>query len=410
MIFTKQATLFLVSTFGILSVPADGRDIRALTKGLKKGKKKSKGGNLVDHQEFVGAFLSDTGPNLVDRQAGAFLSDTRNKCADSNPKAPDLPCFNAINEAIMGPQAGINVTEGYDSGRNIEQEDVKPITTSYREQGLCPVNVHWHAGAEHTSAGEYDCTSPECGPTGKGIGRRVLSKYGLVEDAKSDGTHRGLSNTDDDGPDRQGFRCNFYDKDDTRFTDPYHFKYCKKMVVGETYEVHWPHGSERNGFAACGTPNQYQSPFYRGLFCNWPELGHEFPSNHPFTDQAVARSVGVQGQVFTIINDEDYYYPDLFRGMIRGVKGKDYGKDMAVYIGSSSESRRNNEICSSYTPITWQVDRKCHLISASSFDKLCADMLSQSPTDMTLDIEPAGARELVADALADPGVGTLNIP
>ena len=26
------------------------------------------------------------------------------------------------------------------------------------------------------------------------------------------------------------------------------------------------------------------------------------------------------------------------------------------------------------SPITWQVDRKCHLISASSFDKLCADM------------------------------------
>jgi len=406
MIFTKQATLFLVSTFGILSVPADGRGIRALTKGLKKGKKKSKGGNLVDHQAGAGPNLVDhqagAGPNLVDRQAGAFLSDTRNKCADSNPKAPDLPCFNAINEAIMGPQAGINVTEGYDSGRNIEQEDVKPITTSYREAGLCPVNVHWHAGAEHTSAGEYDCTSPECGPTGKGIGRRVLSKYGLVEDAKSDGTHRGLSNTDDDGPDRQGFRCNFYDKDDTRFTDPYHFKYCKKMVVGETYEVHWPHGSGDEGFAECGTPNQYQSPFYRGLFCNWPEMGLEFPgnvTNGDVTPQAVARSVGVQGQVFTIINDEDYYYPDLFRGMITGFK--EFGKDMAVYLGSSTGSDRDNTTCSNYTPITWQMDRKCHLISASSFDKLCADMLSNSPSDMTEDIEPAGARVLVDDKLTD---------
>ena len=107
---------------------------------------------------------------------------------------------------------------------------VEPITSTFLEAGLCPVNVHWHTGAEHTSAGEYDCTTQECGPTGKGTGRRVLSKYGLL-DKKADGTHRGLS--DDDGPDRQGFRCNHYDKNDPKFTKPYHFKFCsKEMTVG----------------------------------------------------------------------------------------------------------------------------------------------------------------------------------
>jgi hypothetical protein len=51
------------------------------------------------------------------------------------------------------------------------------------------------------------------------------------------------------------------------------------------------------------------------------------------------------------------------------------------------------------SPITWQVDRKCHLISASSFDKLCADMESQRD-DMSGDLYAHGSRELVADQFA----------
>merc|ERR1719258_951429 len=31
-----------------------------------------------------------------------------------------------------------------------------PITAAYHTKGLCPVNVHWHLGAEHLSVGEYD--------------------------------------------------------------------------------------------------------------------------------------------------------------------------------------------------------------------------------------------------------------
>merc|ERR1712159_113915 len=106
------------------------------------------------------------------------------------------------------------------------------------------------------------------------------------------------------------------------------------------------------------------------------------------------QKIGVQAQVFTIVNDESYYYPDLFRGMI--VDGE-YGKDIGKYTGSTTGTSRNNTICSRYTPITWQVDRKCHLISASSFDKMCKDMLAESD-DMSADVRPTGARVLVADA------------
>merc|ERR1712167_442705 len=83
--------------------------------------------------------------------------------------------------------------------------------------------------------------------------------------------------------------------------------------------------------------------------------------------QNVANQVGVQGQVFTIINDEDYYNPDLIRGMLvtKEIMGQEMGMHMTAYTGSTTGTSRSNTICSSYAPITWHVDRKCHLISAS---------------------------------------------
>ena len=74
------------------------------------------------------------------------------------------------------------------------------------------------------------------------------------------------------------------------------------------------------------------------------------------------------------------------------------GADIAMYTGSTTGTKRTNEVCSQYTPITWQVDRKCHLISASTFDKMCADMKAQRD-DMADDLYPHGSRELVADHL-----------
>ena len=188
------------------------------------------------------------------------------------------------------------------------------------------------------------------------------------------------------------------------------------MVVGETYEVHvsvngiyvpygsvlesdipvlthsfsyssniyiyiqWPHSAA----GACGTPNQYQTPFADGVFCRDGILTN------------TAAQIGVQAQVFTVVNDEAYYFPDLMRGMI--VDGA-YGANIAKYTGSTTGTSRNNEVCSAYAPITWHVDRVCHLISASSFDKMCADMKSQRD-DMSDDLMPHGSRELVEDTLA----------
>merc|ERR1711953_908406 len=84
------------------------------------------------------------------------------------------------------------------------------------------------------------------------------------------------------------------------------------------------------------------------------------------------------------------------RGMI--VEG-DYGAEITKYTGSTTGTSRDNTLCSKYSPITWQVDRNCHLISASSFDNLCRMMKMQSD-DMSMDLSAHGARVTVSANLA----------
>jgi hypothetical protein len=252
-------------------------------------------------------------------------------------------------------QAGANITAGYVGGMDVG--DRAPITDEYWKAGLCPVNVHWHLGTEHYSAGEFD----EFGSGPHAHGRRMGAGV------------------------RKGFQCHHYDATDAKFTTPYDWKHCTNMEVGETYEVHWPHSAA----GSCATPYQYQTPFYDGVFCNDGIITLS-PLN-------TFQKIGVQGQVFTIVNDEDYYYPDLIRGAIVDGPGMMW-QDVAKYTGSTTGTSRNNHVCSRYTPITWQVDRKCHMISASTFDKMCADMKVQRD-DMSGDLHPHGSRELVADHL-----------
>ena len=299
-----------------------------------------------------GEYTPDDG-SMVPDDLPPSISTGTNTCAGAKLEFPNIDCI-VDGMTNVGPQAGANVTAGYNGDMPV---DVTPITEPYYTQGLCPVNVHWHLGAEHLSVGQYDETG--AGP--------------MIEDL--------------DGGIRQGHQCTAFDAEDPKFTRPYQWKYCKSMEVGQTYEVHWPHSA----VGACGTPNQYQTPFYDGVFCNL-----DMDTFSTLEPQQIASAVGVQAQVFIVVNDEQYFWPDLMRGMI--VDG-DFGSDVAKYTGSTTGDARSNEICSQYSPITWQVDRKCHMISASSFDKLCYDMLQQRD-DMSGDVYPHGSRETVADELA----------
>jgi hypothetical protein len=296
---------------------------------------------------------------------GAFKSPAPkdpnvNPCEGQKPKhaGPDDNYFSNVDcmkDGVIAvfEQAGADVTKGYIGGLDAGEWRV-PITTPYDQTDLCPVNVHWHLGAEHRSAGEFD------------------------EDGHGPGDHRRA------GEARLGHRCHKYDAEDPKFTTPYEWKHCKDMHVGETYEVHWPHSAAGD----CGTQWQYQTPFYDGVFCNDGVINILTPLN-------TYKTIGVQAQIYTIVNDESYYRGNMIEGM---QTDGDFGADMTMYTGSTTGTSRNQEVCSRYAPITWQVDRKCHLISASSFDKMC-EMMKQMKDDMSDDLHPHGARETTATAI-----------
>merc|ERR1719181_656588 len=107
------------------------------------------------------------------------------------------------------------------------------------------------AGADHLSVGEYD-----------EHGDGPHDDYELATD---DGHHRLLASHRQlaSGGVRLGYQCRHYDETDQKFTAPYEWEHCVDMMVGQTYEIHWPHST----VGACGTPYQYQTPFYDGVFC-----------------------------------------------------------------------------------------------------------------------------------------------
>merc|ERR1719183_728272 len=100
------------------------------------------------------------------------------------------------------------------------------------------------------------------------------------------------------GETQAGFGCNIANTLTADQLKPYDWKYCTDMYMGETYEVHWPHSNM--GHCNGGWDNtanaRYQTPFYDGVFC------------HPDAP-ADGGKVGVQGQVFVVVNDEDHQFP-----------------------------------------------------------------------------------------------------
>ena len=175
------------------------------------------------------------------------------------------------------------------------------------------------------------------------------------------------------------------------------------MHVGETYEVHWPHSAA----GACGTKWQFQSPFYDGVLCKDDDVLSVYNQqgyNKSLTN--LGNFVGVEGQVFTVVNDPAY---DVNLGLDGAIKGGDFWQDVARYTGSTTGQSRDNLVCSRYSPITWQVDRKCHMISAKSFDNLCAQMKMQAdnPNDGH-DLEPHGARTTVTAQMTATNIADGN--
>ena len=144
----------------------------------------------------------------------------------------NFKCSQAIKKVFE--QSGVNVTEGFVGGMDTNGNTdlfgntfntTTPITSSYFSAGLCPVNVHWHLGAEHLSLGEFDTHGS--GPS---------DDYALYD--CDDDDHRRLagddhsdcysatSTYDDDDTRRRlggdsvriGFQCSYYDEGNPIYT------------------------------------------------------------------------------------------------------------------------------------------------------------------------------------------------
>lgn len=176
------------------------------------------------------------------------------------------------------------------------------------------------------------------------------------------------------------------------------------MRVGETYEFHWPQATST--FAACDNPWQYQSTFTDGLLCNYSPAAGGLEAGG-FSPQDLADNIGVEAQVFTIVNNFDNTY-DMHdhENLLEGPVVDSYlgaGELWAYYTGSrtggsfgytvrllnkqfyfratvphvrsplSPTIQVEDDNCDDVSPVTWKVDQKAHLLTAEAMDRFCLD-------------------------------------
>ena len=121
----------------------------------------------------------------------------------------------------------------------------------------CPVNVHWHLGAEHKNVGTFDQPPP------------------ANLDAN---TRRRLASEGNEA----GHWCPA-PADDINIVDDYAWEHCSGMHVGYTYELHWPH-SNVGMCPSLGDASpkwQYQSHFMDGAPGTLPSPSPFLPSHTP---------------------------------------------------------------------------------------------------------------------------------
>ena len=134
-----------------------------------------------------------------------------------------------------------------------------------------------------------------------------------------------------------------YDATDPKFTTGRHWKHRADMKVGETYEVLT---GPTSNMGACGTLNQYQTPFYDGVFCALKAGGRRGRHVHATARTSEARghhrrSVSSR-EIFTHANDETSCWPRPHArvDIVEGTRGT----EITGYTGSTTGMTRNNEV------------------------------------------------------------------
>jgi len=350
-------------------------------------------GACDDATEGPGDKKTDTDTETV-TDTDTDTEDDVNPCNPDDLQDPDKPeIWEALgnlhcDHADTQVQAAADVTEG---SRGLMEAKLRPILNPFSNHGMCPVNAHWHLGAEHKNTGTFDI-----------LGEEWMADHD--PDYQDEWTDVEPGEEPEEPPEPGNF-CHDYDDTDPMFTTPYSWQHCEHMKVGYTYEVHWPHSN----LGMCGTKWQYQSHFMNGVLC---KANQNYTTPEAAVDtvfETKSTRIGVQAMVFTVVNDPAFDYPDW--NPLDGWN-PELADNIAIYQGSTTgQIDGNNDCRGTGGMVTWQVDRGCHFISAKAFDGLCEVMLEQK-VEMHKDIHPHNAREttdpsITTDMRMGPGVSDL---
>ncbi|CAJ1334320.1 unnamed protein product [Effrenium voratum] len=205
-------------------------------------------------------------------------------------KCADLACTDAE------PQSPRDVTPGY----------VGHLTTRYEPYGeeerrnFLQANLHFHLGAEHRSAGEYDQDPPTSGLESTVAPGLFCKTDGLTAPELAD----------------------------------YTFEHCKNVSVGNTYEFHWVFST--------GAPGQLADDGNEGELGIADGLGGAFA-------RTVNADVIVRGQVCLIYNnaslDTDAKTEADYADFLTKWRSPKPGQAVK-YVGSTTGSSYNNVVCS----------------------------------------------------------------
>jgi len=223
------------------------------------------------------------------------------------------------------------------------------VLNDFQAHFLPYANLHFHLGAEHKSDEYNDAADSVAYDAAAHAGRRLAAAP------------------------RPGFMCPTGGLSASEL-QAYTFHHCTgDVAVGKTYEIHYVHSA-----AGSGTDVD-------------PELTNGLTAAAGFGFRKISNPmVAVEAMVVQIVNSADasVTYDDLLHGW----EWKNHSAaDTKMYTGSTTGTSWDNNVCSPFI-ITWHVDKRCHKVSAASFDKMCQDMKTKG---LTNEVYPHASRTLV---------------
>jgi len=320
------------------------------------------------------------------------LDAKKNPCAD----APLVQALQNILCEDAKSQSPIDLAPGPDGVLDDRLDEIPDFDAA----NMCTVNLHWHLGAEHEIVGGYHSTCDFDHPG--------LPSKDTADDPPAH--HCELACTPGALPySSVGKMCyrgkELWESQDPLVTNEYDCKYCVDMHVGLTYEYHWPHSN----LVHCQSEWQLQTPFIDDVLCDATTGGVDAATALKliFEDEAVR--IGVEGQIFSVVNSEDPAHSEYAYQYWAGLYGmnKKIAKDVAYYKGSTTGDGADNEICRGTVGfVTWHVDRECHLIEAATLDEFCRQRIEVPADDMS-----GGISTLTAPTSKTlPHLGACEIP